>query len=944
MTENEVLEILKPEITRAFEAGRVAERQSFGGIPQPLRYSKFTSAVPSDHPAELKPHQFISSSEWDKALKNNYLDAKGNKIESSRQTPAETPDVPLGVWKLDDFAGPHGRKITQLREFDPRQLEKAEPGLVESNFQNRGEDAGRYRQWIEQGSFPPPIDVVQTVDNHFKVSDGHRRRMAAEKAGIPIRAWVSPLIATGDFDAEGNPIYTALTLELASKYGQPEPSRNDIPTVNPSQYAKYADDVQPAEETPRQFVPEDYPEHRQLLSTIHQNPLDATGHLVHADWLDENGFSDEAAFRRAMGEWHQTNQVMNLPVYHKHLEPIGFPWADGGYVPQGVNPNDLSIWDEREGDIDEGARPTDPTHALQVWKSRYWQTYPHMENAFRNAFHTNLKRQREQPPEPTGYARKSIGKYWREQDVTRQKGRFMTPARRGRMSWTRDVQTEEGTPIEYAEEYDFREHPEYKQLLASVHENPTDATGHLVLADWLAEQNQPDEEAFRRSMGKWMQGATPYNPHDESDWDWAIPSLQAVPSGVDRYRLPMGREGYDEDYGDVRFRPIQPTWNPGNPTERESIPREHYGNPGPFLNPIPNHGVRWSEYPHMEAAFRWAFDPDLFRREQLPEPTQSARYSGIPWQTPPIEYDAEHAPAGGVEVAGRRFKGGEFIPAEVMTKATPEERQAVESGEARGKPLPPQRKKNLPKSDSIEQQADAKSRTILTRLKGIPRAAVEKAKVTIQDKYTKLVARYGPAYAKMIVGAGIASLPVPVPGAAIAFAAPLLALAEMHRAISGGVALGGNYMRYADDVQSDTFYDPNAERERQRAGFEQAIDENPLEATNHGVYADWLDENGEPDEAEFRRALGEWYRDGYQHDNYRPKGEWSWQGGYDPNQRKHLTWPKGVDFDLIPRGYPEHATTWGTPHRLRWHSRERMEEGLRQAFHENLRRQREQSA
>lgn len=44
----------------------------------------------------------------------------------------------------------------------------------------------------------------------------------------------------------------------------------------------------------------------------------------------------------------------------------------------------------------------------------------------------------------------------------------------------------------------------------------------------------------------------------------------------------------------------------------------------------------------------------------------------------------------------------------------------------------------------------------------------------------------------------------------------------------------------------------------ERAAFERAIDENPLESTNHTVYADWLDENGEPDEAAFRRSMGKW--------------------------------------------------------------------------------------
>lgn len=54
-----------------------------------------------------------------------------------------------------------------------------------------------------------------------------------------------------------------------------------------------------------------------------------------------------------------------------------------------------------------------------------------------------------------------------------------------------------------------------------------------------------------------------------------------------------------------------------------------------------------------------------------------------------------------------------------------------------------------------------------------------------------------------------------------------------------------------------------------REEFEKAIDENPLESTNHLVYADWLQENGEGEEAEFRRALGEWVKG---HSPHQPHG------------------------------------------------------------------------
>jgi uncharacterized protein (TIGR02996 family) len=44
----------------------------------------------------------------------------------------------------------------------------------------------------------------------------------------------------------------------------------------------------------------------------------------------------------------------------------------------------------------------------------------------------------------------------------------------------------------------------------------------------------------------------------------------------------------------------------------------------------------------------------------------------------------------------------------------------------------------------------------------------------------------------------------------------------------------------------------------ERAAFEKGIDDNPLESTNHLVYADWLDENGDEREAAFRRSIGKW--------------------------------------------------------------------------------------
>lgn len=47
----------------------------------------------------------------------------------------------------------------------------------------------------------------------------------------------------------------------------------------------------------------------------------------------------------------------------------------------------------------------------------------------------------------------------------------------------------------------------------------------------------------------------------------------------------------------------------------------------------------------------------------------------------PLKYEARHAPKGGVLVQGTFYRGGQFIPAEVVAQATEEELEAIEDGE-----------------------------------------------------------------------------------------------------------------------------------------------------------------------------------------------------------------------------------------------------------------------
>ena len=61
------------------------------------------------------------------------------------------------------------------------------------------------------------------------------------------------------------------------------------------------------------------------------------------------------------------------------------------------------------------------------------------------------------------------------------------------------------------------------------------------------------------------------------------------------------------------------------------------------------------------------------------------------------------------------------------------------------------------------------------------KAAVARIRDKVTEKYRQLEKRYGSKYAKAIIAAALVGVPLPLPGASFATAAPVLALAEMHR-------------------------------------------------------------------------------------------------------------------------------------------------------------------
>lgn len=160
-----------------------------------------------------------------KVIRSNYFDEHDQKLASSRTTPANYPDIPLGTWSIDDeFAGAYGHDVHELVEFEPLELDPNEfkwgdEGQAKWHAWDRprAEDAERYADWLLQGLRPPPIIVVERLDGSLGVINGHRRLAAAQRVGRHVRAWVSWSVPhpEGLIDTQGGVMLVGLTYELA---------------------------------------------------------------------------------------------------------------------------------------------------------------------------------------------------------------------------------------------------------------------------------------------------------------------------------------------------------------------------------------------------------------------------------------------------------------------------------------------------------------------------------------------------------------------------------------------------------------------------------------------------------------------------------------------------------------------------------------------------------
>src|SRR5262249_41347067 len=100
------------------------------------------------------------------------------------------------------------------------------------------------------------------------------------------------------------------------------------------------------------------------------------------------------------------------------------------------------------------------------------------------------------------------------------------------------------------------------------------------------------------------------------------------------------------------------------------------------------------------------------------------------------------------------------------------------------KNLPRALDEHVPQGGPARVPADELPRSILARAENVPRHLVHRAVCKVKHTYGVLVQRYGPGYARAILGAGLLGLPLPIPFSSALTAAPVLAAAEVHRALA----------------------------------------------------------------------------------------------------------------------------------------------------------------
>ena len=144
----------------------------------------------------------------------------GVVIANSRQVPNDKTFPPVGTWRISEIKGIHGREIEQLVELPIASLKLSELDRKGRLDPAKAGDDVRYAEWLAEGRRPPPINVLQQDKGSLSVTDGHRRALAAQRAGQKtIEAWVNYAVPIPDGGRINNDpskpfIRTGMTYEM----------------------------------------------------------------------------------------------------------------------------------------------------------------------------------------------------------------------------------------------------------------------------------------------------------------------------------------------------------------------------------------------------------------------------------------------------------------------------------------------------------------------------------------------------------------------------------------------------------------------------------------------------------------------------------------------------------------------------------------------------------
>jgi hypothetical protein len=127
---------------------------------------------------------------------------------------------PVGAWFVDDFALGYGHAIEQLAwvslaDIVPTELHGGRLDPTKRRYLDT------YTDWLREGFQPPPASIVEAENGDLRLTDGHRRYLAAQAANMPtLLALVSYCVPGSAHDPAGKVISTDLTLEIAMQDAQ----------------------------------------------------------------------------------------------------------------------------------------------------------------------------------------------------------------------------------------------------------------------------------------------------------------------------------------------------------------------------------------------------------------------------------------------------------------------------------------------------------------------------------------------------------------------------------------------------------------------------------------------------------------------------------------------------------------------------------------------------